>query len=54
MDRGAWRAIVHGVAELDMTKQLTLPLLCPIKYHFIKYHYHSQLKEKKLRIRRVM
>ena len=54
MDRGAWRAIVHGVAELDMTKQLTLPLLRPIKYHFIKYHYHSQLKEKKLRIRRVM
>ena len=23
MDRGAWRATIHGVAELDMTEQLT-------------------------------
>ena len=27
MDRGAWRATVHGVAESDMTEQLTLSLM---------------------------
>ena len=26
MDRGAWRATVRGVIELDMTEQLTLTL----------------------------
>ena len=30
MDRGAWRAIVHGIAEWDMTEQLTL--LAPIVF----------------------
>ena len=24
MDRGAWQATVHGITELEMTKQLTL------------------------------
>ena len=27
-DRGAWRAIIHGVAESDMTKQLTHSCVC--------------------------
>ena len=27
MDKGAWQATGHGVAELDMTEQLTLLLL---------------------------
>ena len=26
MDRGAWWATIHGVAELDMTEQLSLSL----------------------------
>ena len=26
MDRGAWRATVHGVSQLDTTMQLTLSL----------------------------
>ena len=29
MDRGAWRATVHGLSESDMTEQLTLYLCCP-------------------------
>ena len=33
MDRGAWRATVHGIAELDTTEQLTLS---PSLSYFIK------------------
>ena len=29
MDRGAWRATAHGIAELDVTEQLTGTLYCP-------------------------
>ena len=28
LDRGAWWATVHGIAESDMTEQLTLFLVC--------------------------
>ena len=35
MDRGAWRAAVHGVTELDMTEWLSLSLLLFLLY-FLK------------------
>ena len=31
MDRGAWQATVHGVAESDMTEQLSFKCLEPKK-----------------------
>ena len=36
MDRGAWWATVHGVAELDMTEQLALLLSFFLNSNFIK------------------
>ena len=40
MDRGAWQAAVHGVAELDMTEELTLHILSPSpKPHRVKVEY---------------
>ena len=29
MDRGVWRATVHGVTETDTAERLTVSLLCP-------------------------
>ena len=36
MDRGAWWAIVHGMAELDMTEQLICSLPIEMKHALIK------------------
>ena len=44
MDRGAWRAPVHGVAKLDMTERLSLhftSLQDERDFHLVK----EQLKE---------
>ena len=43
MDREAWRAAVHGVAEWDMAEQLTWPEL-KIKSHGIKSGLSSWVK----------
>ena len=38
MDRGAWRATIHGVVkEWDMTEQLTLLLFTHALKHIISY-----------------
>ena len=42
MDRGAWQARVHGVAELGTTEQLTLSF----RHNYIcikKYFYHGSM-----------
>ena len=49
MDRGAWWATVHGVAELDMTSRVlidwqvdSLPLAPPGKQNFVKLNQISE------------
>ena len=38
MDRGAWQATVHGVAESNMTEQLSLKCLEPKKVKRLLSH----------------
>ena len=38
MDIGGWQATVHGVAESDMTEQLTLSL----SFHIISFGSHNK------------
>ena len=45
MDRGAWKALVNGVAELDMTEEATHLHMYIYKHHSgqdIKYFHHSR------------
>jgi len=42
MDRGAWRATVHGVAESNMTERLTLALLLQFSRQVSKESYDTQ------------
>ena len=45
MDRGAWQATAHGVAELDMTERLSLSLLSKLVFLYqIRNKFCDDLK----------
>ena len=43
MDRGAWRATVHGVEGSDMTEQLSMQAWCISLYRMLIYFCEQQL-----------